>query len=48
MLQRKLKSPEELKQHLRFGENCRLCIPFVKLMIKTGRTEFEPSEVLNE
>lgn len=32
---------EELKQHITFGENCRLCVPYVKMMIKTGKKEFE-------
>ena len=32
---------EELQQHVRFGQNCRRCHPYVTLMLKTGRTAFE-------
>ncbi|MCX7877021.1 MAG: (2Fe-2S)-binding protein [Ignavibacteria bacterium] len=45
MLKRKIKTLAELKKHLTFGQRCTLCIPFVKLMIKTGRVEFKPDEV---
>jgi hypothetical protein len=31
-----------LKKFITFGENCKLCIPYVELMLKTGKTEFEP------
>ncbi len=48
MVQNNIKTFEELKQHITFGESCRLCVPYVKLMIKTGRTEFEYTEVTGE
>ncbi len=32
----------ELQKHVRFGENCKRCHPYVKLMLETGQTEFEP------
>lgn len=37
-----IKTISELKKYITFGENCRLCIPYVELMLKTGKTEFEP------
>jgi len=40
-----LKSVEELKHYFTFGENCKLCIPYVELMLKTGKTEFEPIDI---
>ena len=33
---------EDLQKRVRFGENCRRCHPYVQLMLRTGRTEFEP------
>jgi hypothetical protein len=44
MLHNKLNTFEELKKHVTFGENCKLCEPYVKLMINTGGIEFEPIE----
>lgn len=41
MTDNNLTTSEELKQYVTFGENCRLCVPYVKQMIKTGKTEFE-------
>jgi hypothetical protein len=37
-----IKDINELKKYFLFGENCRLCIPYVELMLNTGKTEFEP------
>lgn len=37
-----LKSINELKEYIEFGNNCRLCHPYIELMLKTGETEFEP------
>ncbi len=34
-------SLEELQKFVRFGDNCKRCHPYVKLMLKTGQTEFE-------
>lgn len=33
-------SVEELQRHVRFGEQCRLCHPYVRRMLRTGRTSF--------
>lgn len=35
-------SIENLRKNIRFGKNCELCLPYVKLIFKTGKTEFEP------
>lgn len=37
-----LKSVEELKEYIEVGENCQFCIPYLEMMFKTGKTEFEP------
>lgn len=29
-----------LQEHTDFGKNCRLCIPYVRQMLKTGETVF--------
>ncbi len=42
MIHNNLKTFDELKHQIQFGENCKLCVPYVKLMIQTGKTEFEP------
>ncbi len=34
-------SIDELKQHAQFGQNCKLCHPYVEKMLRTGDTEFE-------
>lgn len=36
-----LSSFDELKNHITFAENCRLCVPYVELVIKTGKTVFK-------
>jgi bacterioferritin-associated ferredoxin len=36
-----LTSFDELKNYITFAENCRLCVPYVELVIKTGKTKFE-------
>jgi bacterioferritin-associated ferredoxin len=33
-------SVEELQRHVEFGTNCRLCHPYVRRMLRTGRTVF--------
>jgi len=38
----KVKTITELKKYIVFGENCKLCIPYVELILKTGETKFEP------
>ncbi len=43
-----VKNIEELRKHVTLGENCRLCIPYIELMFKTGRTEFEYTEVTGD
>jgi len=34
----------ELQRQIRFGDNCRRCLPFVRQMLKTGQTEFVVNE----
>lgn len=36
-----LKSVNELRKYFTFGENCMLCIPYIELVFKTGKTEFQ-------
>lgn len=36
----------ELQQHVQFGENCRLCHPYVQRMLKTGEVVF--NEIIDE
>jgi bacterioferritin-associated ferredoxin len=48
MIHNNIKTFEELKKYITFGENCSLCVPYVELMIKTGRTEFEYTEVTGD
>ena len=43
-----LKSINDLKEYVSFGENCRLCIPYIELMFRSGRTEFEYTEVTGD
>lgn len=31
----------KLHEFVQFGENCKLCIPYIELMLKTGKVEFE-------
>lgn len=38
---------EELKKRLTFAENCNICVPYVELVIKTGKTSFEPMNFNN-
>lgn len=38
----RLKTITDLKEYILFGENCKFCIPYIELMLKTGKTEFEP------
>lgn len=35
---------EDLQRRVRFGENCRRCLPYVRLMLRTDQTEFDPFE----
>ena len=48
MIHNKLMTFDELKKHISFGENCKLCMPYIKLMIQTGKTEFEPIELYGD
>lgn len=32
---------EALQEHVTFGENCRLCHPYVRRMLRTGETTFD-------
>ncbi len=36
-----LRTIEELKKYMVFGENCGLCIPYVQMIFKTGKTTFD-------
>jgi hypothetical protein len=36
-----LKNVNELKEYVQIGGNCQFCIPFIEMMLKTGKTEFE-------
>ena len=36
-----IKSIYELREHISFGGNCSLCMPYVEQVIKTGKTSFE-------
>jgi bacterioferritin-associated ferredoxin len=36
----------ELQEHARFGEQCRLCHPYVRRMLRTGETVFH--QILTE
>jgi bacterioferritin-associated ferredoxin len=42
MQQRNLRTVEELKAAVRFGENCKQCFPYIRKMIETGETAFLP------
>ena len=35
---------EDIQEHLLCGTKCGLCVPFIKDALKTGRTEYGPSE----
>jgi NAD(P)H-nitrite reductase large subunit len=35
---------QELHTHIQFGENCELCIPYVKKIFATGQTAFAVEE----
>ena len=32
---------EALQEHVTFGENCQLCHPYVRRMLRTGETVFD-------
>lgn len=32
---------EELQEHVTFGQNCELCHPYVRRMLRTGDTAFD-------
>lgn len=34
-------SVSDLQAHITFGENCQLCHPYVRRMLKTGRITFD-------
>ena len=35
------RSIEDLQEHVDFGLQCRLCHPYVRRMLRTGRTAFD-------
>jgi NAD(P)H-nitrite reductase large subunit len=38
---KRLNTIEELKKYMVFGENCKICIPYVQMIFKTGKTSFD-------
>lgn len=40
------RSVEALQEHVTFGQNCRLCHPYVRRMLETGETVFH--EIIEE
>jgi len=48
MIENKITTFEGLRQRIQFSDNCKLCTPYVKLMIKTGQTEFAPMQFREE
>lgn len=36
-----VESVSALRDHVAFGENCRLCHPYVRKMLETGQTTFQ-------
>lgn len=36
-----LKTTDELKQCMVFGENCGICIPYINLVFETGKSTFD-------
>lgn len=34
-------SADKLREFVTFGVNCKLCLPYVEKLLKTGETEFE-------
>jgi len=34
-------SVSDLQEHVTFGENCQLCHPYIRRMLKTGRITFD-------
>lgn len=41
MKKNNLNSIEELRDIKQIADNCKLCLPYIEKMIKTGQTEFE-------
>ena len=41
MKKNNINSIEELRQIKQISANCKLCLPYIEKMIKTGQTEFE-------
>ncbi len=39
-----LTSVNELENHNFCSNSCGLCVPYVKVLLKTGQTEFSPGE----
>ncbi|MBC8044081.1 MAG: (2Fe-2S)-binding protein [Rhizobacter sp.] len=40
MREKEVKTVQELKAAVKFGENCKRCMPYIERMIKTGETHF--------
>ena len=43
-----LRSIEELRAHIQFGEKCKLCAPFVERIFDSGETEFEVTFITDQ
>lgn len=43
--EKKLTTIEELKKQVSFGITCALCVPYIRLIFTTGKTEFEPIQI---
>lgn len=35
---------EELQEHVEFGNRCHMCVSYVDVMLRTGKTNFKPGE----
>jgi len=43
--QHKIQTAEELTEYADAGGGCRMCAPYIALVILTGKTEFDVSDV---
>ena len=37
----KLSSVDQLRGYMEFGRNCALCVPYIRQVFATGKTEFD-------
>jgi bacterioferritin-associated ferredoxin len=38
---------EELRHRFGCGRGCAMCVPYIKLMLETGRTSFSPDDPMS-